>query len=379
MEISPGRYQELVNAIEGLKKTGMPLVGNHGTTLKPVGITDDIGIYYFIPKIADILHLTPAQSINTFFGGVLIISMLLGIIGCLMMFKKWLQRAVALMGVVFLAIFSYWVGTVYLVAASVVMAVIPLFLSLCFQKNKGFLRIFIFLSGIIAGTAGYIRSQSGTGILIFMIVIVFFYLQLIWKEKFTLIFLMLVGVLIPIFFFNIIIDNRDAYLSSHHYQSDHLRRNHPFWHSVYIGFGYLNNKYGIQYVDKCGQEMVKSKSPDTIYLSPQYEMILRKEVFKLLKNDPLFVTETIFAKMGVIAFYLLVFGNFGLLRNFFFPGNLSFELAFWSAISFYSLNGILVVPQPNYLSGFVAFVVIYGIININYMIAQPRWQVKFSN
>jgi len=139
MKISPSRYQELINAMAGLQKTGVPLIGYDGTMIGTVGKADDAGIYYFVPKIATIFHLTIAQSITVFFGGILAISLILGIIGCFLLFKNWMQRLVVLGGLILLAILLYILGTVYLIAPSLILAIIPLFLYLIRdQRNRFF-------------------------------------------------------------------------------------------------------------------------------------------------------------------------------------------------------------------------------------------------
>ena len=46
------RYQELKESIDGLIQTGIPLITYDGKNFGSSGVGDDIGAYYFIPKIA---------------------------------------------------------------------------------------------------------------------------------------------------------------------------------------------------------------------------------------------------------------------------------------------------------------------------------------
>jgi len=58
------------------------------------------------------------------------------------------------------------------------------------------------------------------------------------------------------------------------------------------------------------------------------------------------------------------------------------ELAFWLAIAFNGLYGILVLPNPKYLVGLIAFAALYGVYSIEFAAGQPnlksrlRWLEK---
>jgi hypothetical protein len=75
---------------------------------------------------------------------------------------------------------------------------------------------------------------------------------------------------------------------------------HPFWHSAYIGLGYLPNRYGIVYNDTSGIREVESLRPGTAYLSPEYERTLRHRYLELLRHDPGFVLRNLWVKLRVI-------------------------------------------------------------------------------
>jgi len=366
MEIMPSRYQRLQEAIAGYEKTGNPLISYDGEMFKPCTVSDDIGIYYFVPKIAHLLNISIDHAIDIFFIGMIICSLVLGIIGVLLLFKTWLSRSVAVVALFLLAFVSFKVGGLYLVSPSITVSIVPLFLY--FTKNKSLSTAFVlfaFLAGVGLGTAHFLRSHAGTAVFIFMISVVVLYLQSHWRQKAVLVLFMVVGLLVPMRYFGGLIDRRDAYLEKYQAGYKKVPPQHPFWHPVYVGFGFLNNKYGIEYDDKVGYEKVRSIAPDVARCSQEYEAILKKEVFRLIKNDPFFAVKTFFAKIGVILFYLLVFANLGLIAAVHYPKPWPLELAFWIAMGFSALFGILIMPRAGYLSGFVAFATLYGVVSIN--------------
>ena len=366
MEIMPSRYQQLQETLVGYEKTGIELILYDGEIFKPSTSSDDIGIYYFVPKIAHLLNINIDQAIDIFFGGMIVLSLVLGIIGVLLLFKTRLGRSVAIGALLLLSVFSFVVGGLYAVSPSITVSIVPLFLYLTKRKKVGALFFVVaFLTGIGISTVHILRGHAGTAVFMFMIAVVVLYLQAHWKKKALLVLFMVVGLRIPIYYFGRLVDQRDAYLEKHQLEYKKVQAQHPFWDSVYIGFGFLNNKYGITYDDKVGFEKARSISPEVALCSQEYEVILRKEVFRLIKGDPFFAVKTLFAKMGVIIFYLLVFANIGLVAAVRYPKVWSLELAFWIAMGFNALFGILIMPRAGYLSGFGAFAMLYGIVSIN--------------
>jgi len=371
MVIMQCRYTALQEALAGYDKTGVPLVAYNGKALLPAGFSDDIGTYYFIPKIAHTFSLSITQSINIFFVGMLLISLILSVTGFFLLFRSWTSRFISVVGLLGLAFLAFRIGDVYLIFVYTILSLIPIFLYLIQnEKLKTIFTAFIFLSGIGIGTAHYSRSHAGTAVLIFLIIMLMLYLKRGWREKLGLVALLLVGFSVSAIYFNALLSHRETYLVLNQPNYKPVVGSHPFWHSVYLGFGFLNNDYGIKYSDSFAFNKVRSISPKTIYLSQEYETILKGEVIKIVKYDRHFVVYTAFAKIGVAFFYLLVCANIGLLASIFYPKGWSMELAFWLAIGFNALFGILVVPSSAYFLGFIALATVYGITSIGYAIQQ---------
>jgi len=375
MNIMPCVYQMLHEALSGYQKTGIPLIAYDGNALKPAGVGDDIGIYYFIPKIAHTFGISIDQSINVFFISVILVSFSLGLIGSFLYIKRPLIKWLGIVEIMLLAYGSYFfVGGIYIILSSITIAIIPLFLYLTKRRKLGLpLIIFLLLAGLAIGVAHYLRSHAGTGVLIFMTIILLFYLQISWKQKIVLIMLVVISVLTPMIYFDKLLNRRGAYLTNYNPGYERVPRRHVLWHSIYIGFGFLNNEYGIKYQDEVAIEKVRSISPKALYLSEEYETILRKEIFKLIKNHPLFAAQTVFAKFGAIILYLFIFSNVGLIAVILHRKSWQLETAFWSAMVCNSLFGIFTIPDYRYLMGLIAFATLYGIFSINETIEHIRW------
>lgn len=147
---------------------------------------------------------------------------------------------------------------------------------------------------------------------------------------------------------------------------------HVLWHSVYIGFGFLNylNPDNISYDDTCGEKKVQSIVPDLTLVNntEAYEAVLKEEVFKLIRHHFMFVIMTLFAKLGVLLFYLLKFANVGLLAAWFFPKSRIEEFIWFVSGLVYALFPLITVPAPGYAFGFITCATLYGIVSINYVL-----------
>jgi hypothetical protein len=363
----PARYSQLLRSLAGYKMTGVPLLASQGKTIAPVA-SDDLGLYYVVPLEARALRLSLSESIDLFFLAVLLLSALSGTIGFWLLARNLLGRIVAIAGLFALLLISCWIGDVYIVQSCVIIGVVPWGLYLVRRtENRCVLLIFLFLSGMAVGVANAIRSHAGTAVAIFLALLVGLRIALGWKPKVALISALLVGVLLPQIYLSRVVSYRDAYLKEQGITVAGGRQ-HPFWHSVYIGFGFLSNPYVPGYRDEVAAEKVCSIAPETSYLSARYEEILREQVWQLIRRHPIFSLTTAFAKLGVVLLFFLVSANVGLLAAWLYPKGWELEFALWAAIAFESLFGVLVIPNVPYLLGLIAFSGLYGIISIQHAI-----------
>ena len=366
MDIMPFRLKQLEWTLRAYEKTGISFLAEQDSKYLPSGGADDVGIYYFVPKIANLLDVNVAAATNIFFSGLLFISLVIGSIGFLLLFKNRLAQGISIVALLLLTLVSWEIGDVYIAKTVATVTVLPLFLY--FIKNKKFSLSFYFFTlgaGFVIGFNHFVRSYSGLAVGIFILSMLVF-LNIKWKQKMALVIVLTVGVLIPTTYMSTVLNKRDAFLIKNEAMVDGNLRQHALWHNVYLGFGYLNNKYGIEYNDNIARAKVASVVPNNKYraYNQEYNDILRREFFKLVKNDPLFTLTTVFSKVGILIGYLLVYANVGLIASFYRTKERSIEVSFWLAMVFSSLPAILVMPNSVYMLGFIAMATLYGVYSI---------------
>ncbi len=384
--IMPARYWELQASIDGLAKIQTPLVAaiqtDSGTTYRALGTTDDAGLYYFLPKLAQIFHLSLNEAWTLWFFGILAIAVAVGIYGMMRYLQSPLVKALYLIQLVGFAALVIKIGDIHELAPCLTIAILPFALRFLSEPidDKKFLRsVGLFgLLGVLFGLAHSIRSHSATALLLFISTLIFFASTLALNKRLVLILSLVIGFLLPQFYMKTVLDTRDEFLKAHQPTYTAALRQHPFWHTVYIGFGFLSNDYGILYKDEVAAAKVRSVAPEAEYCSPQYETVLKNETLNLVKSDFALVFFTIAAKLGVIGMYLILFANVGLLAALRYPKRWSIELAFFAALSFNALFGVLAMPRLSYLTGFLAVAWLYGIVSLDEAIRQRRETLSAS-
>src|SRR5205823_5534290 len=89
-------------------------------------------------------------------------------------------------------------------------------------------------------------------------------------------------------------------------------RAHPFWHSIYIGLGYLRNSDVPEYRDEVGFAKVQALRPEVAYPSTEYEQVLKRETFNLAKRRPFLILANLLVKFLVVSLFCLCAANVGL-------------------------------------------------------------------
>jgi hypothetical protein len=381
MQIMPTREDQLMQAFEGLVRTGIPFVGYHEGKFIQAPNLDDIGIYYFIPKLMTWLGLSMESAINLFFLGILLISFLAGIIGVFLYYKKLSQRVISIIVMIIVTLYSIRIGDLYIVLSSLIMAFTFLLLYAVKDRIPKWRIILIIFPAVAFFTsiAHFIRGYSGLGLIFFSLVLLFLYLKGSPLHKFGILLLMLAAALPPYLFFNELIRVRNIYLHDHHPEYHIKQPSHPIWHTMYIGLGYTKNPWVPKYLDEVGMDKVKSIDPNAVYLSDEYNDILRQEYFKFLKQYPQYFAKNILAKIIKILFYLVIWANVGLIFFFLIKKPWELDLAFVGGMACNSLYGILAVPYPTYLLGFMTFAAFYGAFNINNWLETLETEKWFPN
>jgi hypothetical protein len=374
VSLMPTRYAELQAAFDGYAQGLPPLVAatqtDSGTVYRALGMTDDAGLYYLLPKFAHLFHLALPEAWAVWFFAILILSFGLGIYGMTRLLNTMPAKILYFIELFFLGILIIKRGDIYQLAPCLALAAVPLLLRHMTSEHEdhAFWRysVALGLAGFIFGCTHLVRSHSATGLMLFVIILLLFGTAVrAWHKRLLLVAMVLVGFVLPLLYMQHVMDTRDAFLKAHQPNYHQVLRQHPFWHTVYIGLGYLSNDYGLAYKDVIAAKKVHELAPDVLLNSPQYEAVLKTAVIELLRKAPVFVAETLAAKFGVVLIYFLLAANLGILAAIRYPKPWSVEVAFGVAIAFNALFGLLAVPRLAYLEGFIAFAMLYGVISLD--------------
>lgn len=381
--LMPSRQWELQSAAmaQSAVPSAPPLVGalpaDSGITYRALGAVDDAGLPYLLPKVAHLFHLSLSSAWMLWFFAMLLLSLAIGAYGMMRLLTSPLVKVFYLIHLLIVTVLTVMVGDVYALSACLAIAATPFALRFVSDPIDGrrfrSSLVVLFVAGIVFGWAHLVRSHSATGLMLFIGVLLLFAAQAAWLKRSALLATMLVGFFVPQLHMKTVFDARDAFLSAQvGYRS--LARQHPFWHSIYIGLGFLSNDYGLAYKDEIAQKKVRQVAPHAEFCSPEYETVLKSAVIDLIKKDPAFVVLTLLAKSGLILIYFCLLANVGLFAAIRYPKPWHIELAFALALGFNALFGLLVLPRLSYLLGFIAFAMLYGIVSLDAALRQRAQQ-----
>lgn len=372
----PGRKYALLAIYETYKKIRIPLLSQKGAIWGSFSGSDDPGYFLYVPLLSFFLNipiLVGAQTLTLLLCSLLFSSFSLL---CIYVSSSWLTSVVSILCIFPLIFKLITVCDVYIAPAA---AFIPLglFLIVINEKYKKWLYVSGFLTGIFSSALSLIRSYSALPVLVFVYIVLFFSNIFSKKRKIIALCFLILGYLIPCIHYSYALQKKNRYLNSQGIVQAKDSR-HGFWHNIYIGFGFTRNPYKIIWHDICSLQAAQKVKPGIKEGNKVYEGIVKNLVFDLLKKDRHFFFTSLFARLGVVAmFFLIWFGWFGLLCSYFFPKPWYEELSFIIALGISGLPGILTIPCFEYLTGFITCTVLYTIYSFifalnNGMIEQIR-------
>ena len=392
------KVAELGYAYEGLIKTGQPFLGYKDTgflLLEAVG--DDLGQYYFVAKLFHLLNLpsTPQQISfyqMIFYSTIILLSFFIGCFGVSLIYKEKNTRIISYIYLFALSFFCLFILSTYSFYFFII-SFIPLilyFINKIAHNNKNIYYFLFALIGLLIGISNKFRIQTGTGILIFIVIYLFLiskkYLAI--KNKFIILFILLIFSNFFNLYFSYLMEKRNNWLIKNNYShllKADLVNEHPLWHALYLGLAYdrdekytgpytffvsgLFNKYNLWWDDDCGykkaNEILGYERYNYNYWDRDYENIIKNEFLKILKNDPFFVIKNIILKTKKVLIYVFLSMNIGLIFLFFNKTEKKLLISFLAVILFYIAPGILVWPDPRYFLGGICMSVFLTIFLIN--------------
>jgi hypothetical protein len=360
------RYVMVQEAVNGYQIAGLPLIGFDGKKFVPAAYGDDPGIYYLIAGAKRYLpYLTTAQTVDLVFYCVIVISTLLGGIALVLEVRSTKVRIVGLLALCCLAIVSTRLGDVYVFQSGIVVATVPWLLYLAGRAvvDRWFY-VFMFMAGFASSVANVVRFHAGTPVLLFTVVILVFFLKQKIRYRLGLIVVLTIGFLVPSVYFRKAFSDRDRFLVTQDPHYTPIVVHHPFWHPIFAGLGFLSNDLGLKFEDETVEKRARSVDPTVKYLSDRYDRDVKHEVIEVAKQHPAFVLFSEMTKVGVLLTIFVICAGPGLLAAIRRPKPWPLECAFMVSILWTALNGILVIPNPKYLLGFISLSILYGIYSM---------------
>jgi hypothetical protein len=212
------RYTGIKDAVEGFKMAKTFLIGHNGTGFYQVGMSDDMGLYYFVTKIASLLGSSADMSADILFIGMILLAAAVSIVGICLNFKNLLSRLYAITGILFLSLLSLRIGDVYTAFTFCSLTVIPLFMYFIKRKFSVSFVLFMFAGGTIISISNHIRSYAGIGVLLFILILMAFHSKLLLKYKATVVIALFSGIIAVNAFFNHLVDQRNAFFVNNNIQ-----------------------------------------------------------------------------------------------------------------------------------------------------------------
>jgi len=271
--------------------------GAHDAALYPIGVTDDQGIYVFLPLLGRVLSIDdPAVLMRILYLGALA----LPLAAYPLLFEKMFGSVLAglLAPVALLAQFRFMPDDeIYWISGWATVVGIPI-VCVALRLDPRRAAIPLVCAVILASFATSIRSHAGLPVAVAAL-LVMVWLRTTWRHR------ALIGVLIVIGYLSIASFGlaglrlyRDAWAGRE--LAAGLPTAHPFWHPAYLGLGYLPNPYGIEFNDPVAAAAVERDDPGAPYLSERYESSLRRQYFAIVLNDPAFAAQTYGGKLSTL-------------------------------------------------------------------------------
>lgn len=307
------RAKSLATAIDVVDHGGPPLLGSTkpyaerwqttpSQSYFAAGFSDDPGIYVYLPEAGHVLGVSnPLTLLKWFSYGSFA---LLIAFYPLLFYELFGSIAAAIFAPVGPTAFAFGANSdIYWIAAWCALAVLPVLMLVVARRWRGWSAAACIAAGVVASYASSIRSEAGLGVAIAALGVVLLHAPE-WRRR------LLVGAAVVLAYLSIrpltinaLQAYRDheirAYIRTHSIWHESSSTGHPFWHSAYIGLGYLPNRWGIFWSDASAADYVHRVDPKAPYLSARYSSILEHRYFTILREDPGFVLRT-YAKKAAI-------------------------------------------------------------------------------
>jgi hypothetical protein len=357
--VNQERAQGIADSLVMQREGGPPLLGfTQSGGYYPIGIDDDRGSYVYLSFIGRSLGIDdPNTLLKWFFIAIFIPTFFFYPLVFYKLFGSILAAIIAPLVLIFEFGFLQNTG-VYWPPAWTALSLLPVVLLT--YRRWGPRSIWSLTAIMVAASfASSIRSGGGVPIVIAAIAVVLVRVKR-WSTRGVYVLLLLVAYLsISTFAMHAIQKQRDAVVGAD--MTSPYPNGHVFWHSAYIGLGYLANPYGLRYDDNVAFARARQADPTAVFPSKKYESTVRKLYVDFVLDHPGFVVRTYVSKAAVIlrrAFeelpFVFILLPFALIASRWRRTMLEYVLLAAPAVLFSSASLILTVPYHELDVGWLA-------------------------
>jgi hypothetical protein len=295
------RAADLRSSLAVLQRGGPLLLGRHGATgsFYAVGLTDDEGMYVYVPLLSRLFGAAdPVSTFRYWYGALYGLACAIYPLMLYRLTRSLLAGAIAPLMLLVCALSMGFNSFYWIPAWGMLVLLPPIFLLARDWPRIGWLAL-VGIS-LAAGWMSSIRSSSGLGIALAAALVLLLHHPRASRTLAVLALLAIAYLSTNTFVLAAIRDHRDSRVAAG-VLSAQQQTGHPFWHTAYIGLGYLPNDFQIHYRDEVAIARVQREAPGTAYLSPRYSSVLRKAYFDVVRDHPLDVATQYAAKALVTA------------------------------------------------------------------------------
>jgi hypothetical protein len=355
------RYVQIVEAARGRACTGTATVAFNGHNYTQAGKSDDPGIAQLIPNLSSFLGMPLGRTFDLSEFAVISIGLLIGYAGFWRLYPdrqlRWAGVAVFLC----LGLVEAKVADVYIFQTSPLIAGIPWILHFALRRRFFALYLSAALLAFCCAWCSLVRIGTAPICLVFLVAL--FIGRCRVQQMFLPLLLILLACLPSMLVERHMIARRDALLATLGGAATAVNK-HPIWHAIYAGLGFVPNSEVRAFSDTLAMEKVRSIDPTVPYTSPEYEAILRREVFRLATQKPMVLLENLAAKTGIVLLCALIL-LFPARRLLFAEREvLWLDAAFVLAIGLSTVNVILVAPKVPYMLTFCCLTFLYSSVKL---------------
>ena len=337
--------------------------------------SDDMGIYWIVPKLMSFFSLTYSQSYFAFLFFTFTLSSFLAIVSIRILFKEKITRLYATSGVIGITILLFCIRDKAMLTGTAALLIFPILVvlkkRLLFRKS---IMVLLFLFSILLSIFEQCRTFAGIPVIFLILTLIFFHNIASKKEKSVLVLVIILGWVLPHLMMVNELKKKETYAVRNNIIVNKQKTHHK-WFNIYIGLGYIkNNPYNLQYVDAYGLKRLKELDSDFKgWGTVKSEKLMQKEVFRIIKENPWFVMKTVLLKLLESIVTLNIIFVLAVI-TWFREKDWRHKLLWFCGISLSFLPSLLTMPILNYQIGFYTLVFIYSSFSIAYCYDKLRRQ-----